>query len=120
MTGRTGHFLVTIIVLVTISVSCNTQKESGKGRHVVSDSWERSMHVPDSIRSVTCLGSGALRLICYMDLADRVKYIEGNEKRRSVPYILANPRLRLSLIHISEPTRLLRLSYAVFCLKKKK
>src|SRR5674536_371467 len=26
----------------------------------------------------------------------------------------------LSLIHISEPTRLLRISYAVFCLKKKK
>ena len=28
--------------------------------------------------------------------------------------------LRLSLIHISEPTRHLRISYAVFCLKKKK
>ena len=28
--------------------------------------------------------------------------------------------LRLSLIHISEPTRLRRISYAVFCLKKKK
>eukprot|EP00658_Telonema_sp_P-2_P014982 TRINITY_DN15724_c0_g2_i2.p1 TRINITY_DN15724_c0_g2~~TRINITY_DN15724_c0_g2_i2.p1 ORF type:complete len:188 (-),score=41.71 TRINITY_DN15724_c0_g2_i2:48-611(-) len=28
--------------------------------------------------------------------------------------------LRLSLIHISEPTRLLSISYAVFCLKKKK
>ena len=27
---------------------------------------------------------------------------------------------RLSLIHISEPTRLLSISYAVFCLKKKK
>ena len=26
----------------------------------------------------------------------------------------------LSLIHISEPTRLRRISYAVFCLKKKK
>ena len=26
----------------------------------------------------------------------------------------------LSLIHISEPTRLLSISYAVFCLKKKK
>src|SRR5678815_5799620 len=26
---------------------------------------------------------------------------------------------RLSLIHISEPTRLLSISYAVFCLKKK-
>src|SRR5660398_280749 len=28
--------------------------------------------------------------------------------------------LILSLIHISEPTRLRRISYAVFCLKKKK
>eukprot|EP00658_Telonema_sp_P-2_P038802 TRINITY_DN27773_c0_g1_i2.p1 TRINITY_DN27773_c0_g1~~TRINITY_DN27773_c0_g1_i2.p1 ORF type:complete len:118 (-),score=48.14 TRINITY_DN27773_c0_g1_i2:130-483(-) len=28
--------------------------------------------------------------------------------------------LYLSLIHISEPTRLLSISYAVFCLKKKK
>src|SRR5678815_3690072 len=27
--------------------------------------------------------------------------------------------LQLSLIHISEPTRLLSISYAVFCLKKK-
>src|SRR5678816_1503916 len=32
------------------------------------------------------------------------------------PFILLN----LSLIHISEPTRLLSISYAVFCLKKKK
>src|SRR5678815_4207938 len=28
--------------------------------------------------------------------------------------------MNLSLIHISEPTRLLSISYAVFCLKKKK
>src|SRR5665809_138309 len=28
--------------------------------------------------------------------------------------------ISLSLIHISEPTRLRRISYAVFCLKKKK
>ena len=28
-------------------------------------------------------------------------------------------KLKLSLIHISEPTRLLSISYAVFCLKKK-
>ena len=34
--------------------------------------------------------------------------------------LLGVPVLRLSLIHISEPTRLLSISYAVFCLKKKK
>src|SRR5660398_139652 len=45
------------------------------------------------------------------------------------PYRRTRPRSRytvrifvqgLSLIHISEPTRLRRISYAVFCLKKKK
>src|SRR5678816_4674060 len=33
---------------------------------------------------------------------------------------MARTNLSLSLIHISEPTRLLSISYAVFCLKKKK
>src|SRR5678815_3341867 len=33
---------------------------------------------------------------------------------------LADNIIHLSLIHISEPTRLLSISYAVFCLKKKK
>src|SRR5678816_3840061 len=39
-----------------------------------------------------------------------------------VPRRLEPPTLpcNLSLIHISEPTRLLSISYAVFCLKKKK
>ena len=32
---------------------------------------------------------------------------------------LGDKLLKLSLIHISEPTRLLSISYAVFCLKKK-
>ena len=36
-----------------------------------------------------------------------------------VPGVRADQREVLSLIHISEPTRLRRRSYAVFCLKKK-
>jgi len=35
-------------------------------------------------------------------------------------YSLQLAVIALSLIHISEPTRLRRISYAVFCLKKKK
>ena len=37
-----------------------------------------------------------------------------------VNYTNASFIVNLSLIHISEPTRLLSISYAVFCLKKKK
>eukprot|EP00826_Nyctotherus_ovalis_P003954 TRINITY_DN10820_c0_g1_i5.p1 TRINITY_DN10820_c0_g1~~TRINITY_DN10820_c0_g1_i5.p1 ORF type:complete len:288 (+),score=19.40 TRINITY_DN10820_c0_g1_i5:224-1087(+) len=56
---------------------------------------------------------------------------EGNGKKTRVKHRAARNRVRLnlsnllcdynlSLIHISEPTRLLSISYAVFCLKKKK
>ena len=39
---------------------------------------------------------------------------------RALCPLLEGTTLILSLIHISEPTRLLSISYAVFCLKKKK
>src|SRR5450756_3034820 len=48
----------------------------------------------------------------------------GEEQQEQADRTAGRPReparLRLSLIHISEPTRLGMISYAVFCLKKKK
>src|SRR5678816_1261157 len=52
-------------------------------------------------------------------VADRLKE---SLSKACLDYILAQEKeewLSLSLIHISEPTRLLSISYAVFCLKKK-
>ena len=43
-------------------------------------------------------------------------YLEQQRKRDGIFVVYE----KLSLIHISEPTRLLSISYAVFCLKKKK
>eukprot|EP00658_Telonema_sp_P-2_P050656 TRINITY_DN38681_c0_g1_i1.p1 TRINITY_DN38681_c0_g1~~TRINITY_DN38681_c0_g1_i1.p1 ORF type:complete len:110 (-),score=0.93 TRINITY_DN38681_c0_g1_i1:25-354(-) len=40
--------------------------------------------------------------------------------RGGTPGCPSAAEVKLSLIHISEPTRLLSISYAVFCLKKKK
>src|SRR5665648_498999 len=42
------------------------------------------------------------------------------EKERGITINTAHVEYALSLIHISEPTRLGMISYAVFCLKKKK
>src|SRR5674536_152908 len=54
--------------------------------------------------------------------ADRLSLVDvsvGDAARRH-PRRRHGPGQDLSLIHISEPTRLLSISYAVFCLKKKK
>ncbi|MBN2667006.1 MAG: ABC transporter substrate-binding protein [Bacteroidales bacterium] len=82
-----------VAAMTIVSVSCRYQYESGSATRFVTDAYGRSVTVPDSIRSVIGLGSGALRLICYMDLADRTGYVEGNERKRKIPYILANPEL---------------------------
>src|SRR5660397_162981 len=62
------------------------------------------------------------------DVGERAKFaVEEVLSELSIEQLAQNERARkgtpmyyLSLIHISEPTRLRRISYAVFCLKKKK
>eukprot|EP00658_Telonema_sp_P-2_P025498 TRINITY_DN20272_c0_g1_i3.p1 TRINITY_DN20272_c0_g1~~TRINITY_DN20272_c0_g1_i3.p1 ORF type:complete len:276 (-),score=55.51 TRINITY_DN20272_c0_g1_i3:40-867(-) len=52
---------------------------------------------------------------------ERDYYTQGEDERSAfISETNGSFRTHLSLIHISEPTRLLSISYAVFCLKKKK
>eukprot|EP00658_Telonema_sp_P-2_P013739 TRINITY_DN1520_c0_g1_i1.p1 TRINITY_DN1520_c0_g1~~TRINITY_DN1520_c0_g1_i1.p1 ORF type:complete len:1049 (-),score=294.22 TRINITY_DN1520_c0_g1_i1:80-3226(-) len=55
----------------------------------------------------------------YLGGFNPVCHFFGYQARSSMPSVF-DSTLALSLIHISEPTRLLSISYAVFCLKKKK
>eukprot|EP00825_Cyclidium_porcatum_P006429 TRINITY_DN13195_c0_g1_i3.p3 TRINITY_DN13195_c0_g1~~TRINITY_DN13195_c0_g1_i3.p3 ORF type:complete len:102 (-),score=2.01 TRINITY_DN13195_c0_g1_i3:64-369(-) len=59
--------------------------------------------------------SGQLRVLPEFNTTTE---LSGNSMVVFEPY--ATFTLQLSLIHISEPTRLGMISYAVFCLKKKK
>src|SRR5665648_1154726 len=52
------------------------------------------------------------------EIAKKILYHIADEERQHVGEL--QQLLSLSLIHISEPTRLGMISYAVFCLKKKK
>src|SRR5678815_2470506 len=59
------------------------------------------------------LAAGATPPHCLL-LDAHMPHMSGLEVQRHV----VDAGLKLSLIHISEPTRLLSISYAVFCLKK--
>src|SRR5678815_2899079 len=63
-------------------------------------------------------GKADLQKLLEMFLARGQKFLSVGEPSRLAHFLLMKARLALSLIHISEPTRLLSISYAVFCLKK--
>jgi iron complex transport system substrate-binding protein len=64
-----------------------------KGR-LIRDMAGRELVIPDTVQSVVALRSGALRLLSYLKVTEKVNYIEANEQRRNVPYLFANPGLR--------------------------
>src|SRR5678815_3567348 len=64
-----------------------------------------------------------IRLFNRITNRDELDDIDEFEEKADLPasaasWRMAAPNEGLSLIHISEPTRLLSISYAVFCLKK--
>src|SRR5678815_946302 len=80
----------------------------------------------ETIKASAQITATFLELILYV-LQETSKEPLSPPKIDAIPFgngsrskILMDDINRLSLIHISEPTRLLSISYAVFCLKKKK
>ena len=60
----------------------------------VEDLAARKLEIPDKIDQIAAVGPGALRLVVYLEAADRVVGIEEFEKRNQKrPYILAKPKL---------------------------
>eukprot|EP00658_Telonema_sp_P-2_P052367 TRINITY_DN4056_c0_g2_i8.p1 TRINITY_DN4056_c0_g2~~TRINITY_DN4056_c0_g2_i8.p1 ORF type:complete len:102 (+),score=31.91 TRINITY_DN4056_c0_g2_i8:138-443(+) len=88
------------------------------------------MCIRDSSESGCREGFVTSALAYYQSRAEDQPDAQVGEDNRDVPIemdsLASTPDRRmtegheLSLIHISEPTRLLSISYAVFCLKKKK
>lgn len=80
--------------LFLILLSCGSNKKQNKELYTVTDASGRKVLIPEKIESIIALRSGALRLISYLNATDRVVAVEGNEKKREVPYLFAHPELR--------------------------
>src|SRR5678815_5995899 len=85
------------------------------GKPFVSErggTWGRSHAMLHDLAERFAFGNEAIAgLQRHTALEGRVQFLLKENPEKAV--------LHLSLIHISEPTRLLSISYAVFCLKKK-
>lgn len=93
---RRGSISVIIwLIEMTLLVSCSTGKSERQQGRFFTDHTGRTVNIPDTVNNVIALRSGTMRLLAYMGVTDRVSHIEGGEQGRNVPYLTANPHLRV-------------------------
>ncbi|HMR82651.1 MAG TPA: ABC transporter substrate-binding protein [Niabella sp.] len=85
-----------MLAIPALYVSCNSVNglQQDIPTRIVTDALGRKIAVAETIRKIYTLRAGALRMVCYMLSADKVSYIEQNEKNRTVGYLMANPFLK--------------------------
>lgn len=89
--------LITLVVLGGCGAKTPGQDAAAPGKTKITDLAGRQVEVPVPANKVVAIGPGALRLVCYVDGADKVVGVENVEKQwpsTSRPYILAHPELK--------------------------
>lgn len=103
---RSQLLLCLLLAAVLLLTGCTGSKEQQQGeakpqKVVITDLAGRQVEVQVPVKRVVAVGPGALRLVCYVNGAEKVVGIENLEKQqpKGRPYILAYPRLKeLSVI----------------------
>ncbi len=96
LTPLDGKQALLLLIPLFIFTSCinKHQKHSELNTQLITDMLGRKVEIPEQINSAVAHGAGALRFMCYLNATDLIIGVEGNEKKRNVPYLYANPELR--------------------------
>lgn len=97
---KAGVVFIALLMASVILAGCGAktpgQDAAAPQKAVVTDLAGRQVEVPVPANKVVAIGPGALRLVCYVNGADRVVGAENLEKQQPTgrPYILAHPELK--------------------------
>jgi iron complex transport system substrate-binding protein len=88
------NFIIYLIIGVLLWIT----SDGWTATRSITDSTGRQVEVPAEVKRVICSGSGALRLLTYLQAQDKIVAVDDMEKRRpqfdARPYALANPQFK--------------------------
>ena len=76
-------FLTAVLCLGSLAGCAATQIDDGVTR-IITDGAGRQVEVPETVRSIVCVGVGALRYTCYMGAQDLVVGVEDYETKEGM------------------------------------
>lgn len=88
-----ANVFIGMLILALVSGCLNTSSNQNGPVREVTDMLGRRVEIPVQVDSMIGVGPGALRLLVYMDLVNRVSGIEDVELRPGRPYTFARPAL---------------------------
>ena len=77
---KTIAWFLTAVLCLGLLAGCATDGNSAGNTRTITDGQNRQVQVPETVRSIVCVGVGALRYTCYMGAQDRVIAVEDCEK----------------------------------------
>lgn len=91
---RLGKFLFFILCIQILFIACNNRvNQNAANTRTFTDMLGRQVQLPDTLERIVGVRASALRMLLYMDAADKIAGIEDIEHRNDRPYILAHPEL---------------------------
>ncbi|MDA3817948.1 MAG: iron ABC transporter substrate-binding protein [Prolixibacteraceae bacterium] len=85
---------ILFVFVQTLFLSCNNQQnQKASNTRVFTDVLGRQVALPDTLTRIVGVRASALRMLLYMDAADKIAGIEDIEHRNDRPYVLAHPEL---------------------------
>lgn len=107
--NATKIFPIILFFLLGTFTGCGRKDNTPAGEKMtVTDMAGRTVVVPREVDRTVCLGPGTLRLIVYLDAADKIAGIEGGFETKSPagrPYMIAHPEFtELPVIGAAAPS----------------
>ena len=78
---KTIALFLAAVVCIGLLAGCNTTQVSSENTRVITDGAGRQVEVPETVKSIVCVGVGALRYSCYMGAQDLVVGVEDYETK---------------------------------------
>ena len=71
--------LLTAVLYLGLFAGCSNPQEFTEKTRTVTDTWGREVQIPETVKSIVCLGSGAPRIAAYLGVMDMLVGAEDHD-----------------------------------------
>ena len=81
---RTLSLILSLVLVVSLAACGDAEQDAQQtappDSRIITDSYGREVEIPDQVNTIVCTGTGALRIVSYLQCLDRLSGVEDTDK----------------------------------------